>query len=187
MKKGLTLLVCVAVLSTSLIARENHHKTYGRGDKIVSSPESVIELTKEQEDSLNFMYQEEKVARDVYRVLGDKWKIRIFKNIQKSEQRHMKAIKSLLEKYNLPIPVIEDETGVFDNEDLQALYEGLVDRGLSSKEEALRVGILIEETDIADLEERIVDAPNKIKRVFSRLLKGSQNHLRAFNRVLDKL
>jgi hypothetical protein len=188
MKKCLTLLVCVGLLSTSLMARGHHrHHNHNKGNSVAQTQQAVVELTKEQEEALLFMYQEEKVARDVYTVLGKKWKLRVFKNIQRSEQRHMDAIRSLLEKYDLPIPAIDDEIGSFDNEDLQALYNQLVDLGLVSKEEALKVGVTVEETDIADLEERMQNAPDDVKKVFSHLLRASQNHLRAFNRNLDRL
>jgi hypothetical protein len=133
------------------------------------------------------MYQEEKVARDAYTVLSEKWGSRVFSNIKKSEQRHMDAIKRLLERHNIPIPAIEDETGVFENEDLQNLYNQLMEQGLSSEEEALKVGVAIEETDIADLEERMVGAPDEVVKVFKNLLRGSQNHLRAFNRTLERM
>ncbi len=143
-------------------------------------------LTSTQQADLIFMYQEEKVARDVYNVLGEQWSSRTFANIQKSEQRHMDAIKNLLKKYNLPVPVIEDLEGVFENEELQALYDELVEQGGRSLTDALSVGVLVEETDIADLESRMVDAPKDIVDVYSKLLKGSNNHLLAFNRVLDR-
>jgi len=144
-------------------------------------------LTQAQKDDLVFMYQEEKVARDAYMTLGDIYNQKVFTNIQKSEQRHMDKVKGLLEAYDIPVPVIEDTVGVFENEDLQALYDALVAQGEESLEEALKVGVAIEETDIADLEEREVDAPDDVVKVFDSLLKGSHNHLNAFNRQLDKL
>jgi len=148
---------------------------------------TTTELTKAQKDDLVFMYQEEKVARDAYMTLGDIYNQKVFTNIQKSEQRHMDKVKGLLEAYDIPVPVIEDTVGVFENEDLQALYDALVAQGEESLEEALKVGVAIEETDIADLEEREVDAPDDVVKVFDSLLKGSHNHLNAFNRQLDKL
>ena len=187
-KRGLIALVCVGLLSTSLVAKGHHRHHSKRANATQNTSVNVkAELTKEQESALVFMYQEEKVARDVYKSLNSKWKLKVFKNIQKSEQRHMDAIKNLLEKYNIPVPVIEDEVGVFENDDLQDLYNQLLEQGLESKEEALRVGVLVEETDIADLEERMVNAPSDIVKVFSKLLRGSQNHLRAFNRTLDRV
>jgi hypothetical protein len=145
----------------------------------------VANLTEEQKEDLLFMYQEEKVARDAYITLGNLWGERVFLNIQKAEQKHMDAIRSLLEKYALPIPVTDDTIGVFENEELQVLYDELVEMGSVSSEDALNVGVLIEETDIADLEEKIVGAPDDIVAVYSNLLQGSYNHLDAFTRALS--
>jgi len=144
-------------------------------------------LTQTQKDDLVFMYQEEKVARDVYTALDDVYHQKVFANITKAEQKHMDQVKGLLESYGIPVPVIEDTQGVFENEELQSLYDALVVQGEQSQEEAYKVGVLIEETDIADLEERMMDAPDDVVKVFGHLLKGSENHLRAFNRQLDKV
>jgi len=148
---------------------------------------TTTELTKAQKDDLVFMYQEEKVARDAYATLGDKWGEAIFTNIESSEQSHMDAVKGLLEAYDIPVPVIEDSEGVFENEELQALYDALVAKGEKSLEDAYEVGVAIEETDIVDLEEKMVDAPDDVVKVFQNLLDGSNSHLAAFNRVLDAL
>jgi len=57
--------------------------------------------------------------------------------------------------------------------------------GSVSIEDALKVGALIEETDIRDLKERLEQTDNEdVKLVFQNLLCGSENHLRAFIRLL---
>ena len=54
-------------------------------------------------------------------------------------------------------------------------------QGSQSVAEALKVGAAIEEIDILDLEERLAETGNAaIERVYSNLLAGSKNHLRAF-------
>ncbi|MEA3384513.1 MAG: DUF2202 domain-containing protein [Campylobacterota bacterium] len=140
------------------------------------------ELTQEDKDGLIFMYQEEKVARDVYLAMYDIWNIRIFSNIASAEQTHMDSVKAILEKYELEVPVLSDTRGVFDLEELQELYNTLIVMGKVSSNEALKVGVLVEETDIADLIERMEDAPDDIKTVYQSLLNGSYNHLNAFNK-----
>ncbi|MCD6596430.1 MAG: DUF2202 domain-containing protein [Bacteroidales bacterium] len=143
-------------------------------------------LSEEETAGLIFMREEEKLARDVYIYLYDLYSLPIFNNIPKSEQRHMDAIKVLLDKYKLEDPVAEDVPGTFKNQDLQALYDQLIEAGKASRVEALKVGALIEETDILDLQEQIDDKiDNKdITQVYTSLLNGSYNHLKAFTRVL---
>jgi hypothetical protein len=52
-------------------------------------------------------------------------------------------------------------------------------------QDGLKVGLKIEEMDIADLRVAIQQTKNQdIKRVLENLLRGSHNHLRAFSRQL---
>ncbi len=130
---------------------------------------------------LIFMREEEKLARDVYSVLFDKWGVQIFSNIAQSEQTHTEAVKTILTKYNIADPVLDDTVGVFKNSDLQTLYDDLTTRGLVSLENGLTVGAIIEDLDISDLQKQIAQTDNDdIKLVYENLMRGSRNHLRSF-------
>ncbi len=146
----------------------------------------VEPLSEEETAGLTFMREEEKLARDVYIYLYDIYTLPIFNNIPKSEQRHMDAIKVLLDKYKLEDPVANDVPGTFKNQDLQELYDQLIEAGKVNRVEALKVGALIEETDILDLEEQINEKIDNqdITKVYTSLLNGSYHHLKAFTRVL---
>lgn len=142
-------------------------------------------LTQEEIDGLLWMREEEKLARDVYLTLYETYGLQIFQNIANSEQMHMDAVLSLLEKYGIEDPAV-DEVGIFTNPELQALYDQLIAMGSRSIEDALKVGALIEETDIKDLEEWITKTDNAdIIQVYENLMAGSENHLRAFTTVLQ--
>jgi hypothetical protein len=139
-----------------------------------------------EKDALIFMREEEKLARDVYKAMEAKWNVQVFSNISKAEQRHMDAIGCLLDRYNIPDPVGQKPAGVFQNDQLQQLYNTLVAQGNQSKKDALLVGATIEDLDIADLMQRMEKVDNTdIKAVFGELMKGSRNHLRAFVRNLE--
>ena len=101
----------------------------------------TVGLTSAEEYWLTYMREEEKVARDVYIVLYDQWQSRIFKNISLSEQTHMDAIKTLLDKYGIADPAAGKEVGEFTNPDLQAMYDELIDAGSVSLVDALEVGV----------------------------------------------
>ena len=144
-------------------------------------------LSAEEIDSLIFMREEEKLARDVYLALYDLWGLNIFNNIAKSEQTHMDAVLRLLEMFDIPDPADTSPAGVFENADLQDLYDDLVELGSQSLGDALKVGAAIEEIDILDLDEYLEIAQNSdIREVFTNLRKGSENHLRAFTSTLEK-
>jgi hypothetical protein len=132
------------------------------------------------------MREEEKLARDVYQALGEKWNVPVFKNIAVSENRHTEAVKALLSAHGVVDPVSDDTRGVFQNQDLAKLYTDLVARGQSSIAEAYRVGAYIEDLDIADLEKEMKTVTHEdIRVVYEHLQNGSENHLRAFNRNIE--
>jgi hypothetical protein len=147
----------------------------------------VEPLTAEEEASLLFMREEEKLARDVYVYLYGTWGDPIFVNIADSEQQHTDAVLGLLEKYNLPDPAAGKAEGEFNNLNLLGLYDLLTAQGEASLIDALIVGAQIEELDISDLNAQLLFIDNAdIIMVYENLLKGSRNHLRAFtSRLID--
>lgn len=143
------------------------------------------QLTQDEIDGLLFTREEEKLARDVYQTLGARWQLSIFSNIAASEQQHMDAVKVLLDRYNLKDPVGTNAVGVFSNAQLQQWYNELIAKGNTSLSAALRVGGEIEERDILDIQQLINQSTKAdLDRVYGNLLRGSQNHLRAFVNTL---
>lgn len=170
----------------------------GGGDTAVSVPEPLPgsesapvllpALSAEEIAGLYYMREEEKLAHDVYLALFDRWDAQVFDNIAQSETQHTEAVRSLILAHGLEDPAATTAPGVFVNADLQALYNQLVDMGQRSLVDALKVGCLVEETDIRDIEKRkalVIDEPD-IVQVYDNLLCGSRNHLRAFNSQLVK-
>lgn len=169
--------------------RDTHrieHVARMRAD-IVRSPRE--QLTAAEREGLLLMREEEKIARDVYIALGKRWgNIRPFQNISGSEQAHMDAILALLQHYGLPDPAAGLALGKFHNPELQRLHDYLVAQGLRSQEEAIRVGLLIEELDIDDLQKAAQQTDKAaILGVYAELERGSRNHLRAFYRWKERL
>ncbi len=139
------------------------------------------ELTDAEITGLIYMREEEKLAHDVYLALYDLWGLSLFQNIAGSEHTHTNAVKQLLDTFNIPDPADTSPAGAFTNPDLQALYDDLIAIGKKSLGDALKVGAAIEEIDILDLEESLLEVQNpNIQRVYENLLRGSENHLRAF-------
>ena len=142
-------------------------------------------LTQADAENILYIKQEEKVARDAYQTLHAMWGHVTFANIALSEQRHMDAMDGLIARYNLN-DTTPEAVGEFTIPELQTLYDNLIIMGSQSLEDALRVGVLIEETDIADLQEAInATRERPIKRVLGNLLNGSYNHLDAFTSWLQ--
>lgn len=147
---------------------------------------SAARLTPAEIETLLFVREEEKLARDVYLTLYNQWNLKVFQNIaQRSEQQHLDVMGKLVQTYNLVDPVVSDAIGAFTNPQLLALYQDLTMKGKFSNSEALKVGGFIEEFDIQDLQDAINEAraasnPQDIITAYTNLMCGSRNHLRGF-------
>lgn len=154
---------------------------------VVVPASSATALTPGETADLQYMREEEKLARDVYQALAAKWPTAtVFQRIAQSEQRHMDAVKVVLDRYGIADPAAGKGPGEFTNPELQKLYAQLVADGSRSLTDALAVGVAIEEADIADLEQALAETGNAdLERLFGNLLRGSQNHLQAFTSHTD--
>ena len=149
-----------------------------------STTPATTPLSATEKESLLYLREEEKLARDVYNAFYDRYGLRVFSNIAASEQAHMDAVLTLLNRYGLADPAAA-APGVFHNDDLQALYDDLIDQGSQSLTAALQAAVLIEQTDIADLQDGLaLTSHADLRTVYTNLLRASQNHLRAFSRQL---
>jgi len=148
---------------------------------------SMGNLSDIERDGLISMREEEKLARDVYRTLYDKWGVQIFQNISYAENRHSLAVKALLDRYEVVDPVQSDATGEFTIPEMQKLYDELTAQGSVSVLDALKVGATVEDLDIKDLHKWIEGTDNEdTKMVYENLIRGSRNHMRSFNKQITK-
>lgn len=136
------------------------------------------------EANLAYLIEEEKLAHDVYTVLGEMWGSKTMSNIVNSENSHESQVAAVLDVYGFADPR-SSEVGVFVNPELQALFDTLIAQGSASETAAMEVGVIIEETDIADLDEMmaVTTEPDALAMMAS-LRAGSENHLAAFLRQL---
>lgn len=139
------------------------------------------ELSSDEITTLFYMREEEKLARDVYQYLHGRWGTPVFANIAEAEETHTGQVAEVIARLGLADPVADDSPGVFQDEQLSALYQQLTQAGSAGELEALMVGGLIEETDTMDLQAAI-DATDEavLQQLYANLMMGSRNHLRAF-------
>lgn len=190
-----TILVSIILATSSLlIACDNNTEQFepiaGEESAVLSETlkaqilSDTATLLPEEVEGLMLMQEEEKMAHDVYSSFYDKFGLRVFANIANSESKHMEAVLWLINSYKLTDPA-SNELGVFENADIQNLYNKFIAEGVNEVE-ALKIGAFIEEYDIADLEKLISETGNMyIVRVYTNLLNGSKNHLRAFVKNLS--
>ncbi|MDC7231453.1 MAG: DUF2202 domain-containing protein [Sphaerochaetaceae bacterium] len=151
----------------------------------LSQTEEMVETT--GSEGLLYMAEEEKLARDVYLALYDMWGSRVFLNIANAEQQHMDAVSAIMNDKEIANPASTLVIGVFHNTEIAELYESLVAQGSTSIEEAFLVGAIIEDLDIYDLQRFIEASEDEVEIwVYNNLLRGSESHMRAFVRQLDR-
>ncbi len=190
-RTGLMIGALILVASASSLEAQDQVATRGgrscqralvdRFDLLVSE-----ELRDAEVADILFLKEEEKLARDVYLTLSLDYDLPVFVNIARAEQRHMRLVDLLIERYQLADPVVDDTIGRFSDADLAALYADLVARGRKSLLEALWVGATIEDLDLADLYSLLDDTDNlDVALIAHNLAAGSRNHLREFVRNLE--
>lgn len=146
----------------------------------------VLELTAVEQQDLSYLREEEKLARDVYLYNKELYGLNIFGNISSSEQTHMDKVLELLELAGLEDPMKSNSIGEFNNAELAVLYTELTEQSSVSIVEALKVGALIEDLDIDDIERMITHTSNEtVLTLYANLVCGSKNHIRSYTRNLE--
>lgn len=140
-------------------------------------------LTEQQISQLTYIIQEEKLAYDVYKEMYETRWNRKFANILNSEDNHQDRVAVILKAYNIDYQ-LSDQRGVYDDPTLTQLYSDLIAQWSQSLDQAMQVGITMEQKDIADIQDMIPWFANypDISSMLQALLSGSQNHLAAFQK-----
>jgi hypothetical protein len=174
-------LAAVVALATTL------DRQTGPTEQLPSTAATLNATDVELVAALTYLVEEEKLAHDIY-VLGESlYGTRVFSNIARSEVQHQESVRALLTTYGVTDPSANEPPGIFSDPALQALYDSLAARMTKSSAEAMQVGILIEQTDIADLEKALADQPpSDVATVLTRLKAASENHLQAFLRAASR-
>ena len=175
----------------------------GCGGSSGDSTTEPTELTKDQKYALAYMWNEEKLAKDIYLALNDLTPHRTLYQIGSgAEVQHESVVEDLVMRYDINITNLKDYTVNYSEEELRALgpgqyavpevqklYNALYAKGSQSLQDALEVGCMVEVTDVNDLNEYIAIAADKedLVKTFTNLRSGSYNHYWAFDRALKNI
>jgi hypothetical protein len=167
-----------------------HNVAFGEGILVLEggeeTPVTAAALSQREMNGILFIWEEEKVARDLYRSLYNESNLSIFVDLARSEQNHMDMALALMDKYGLQAPV-SDEHGLFSNQTLIGYYDELLAKGRQSPQDALEAAAAFEEISIVDLEKEIAAAEAEdVRVVYEGLLAGSRKHLRSYVRDLQE-
>lgn len=137
------------------------------------APVSALEASDaELEKMFTVLINDEYKAQAEYEALIDEFgSVNPFARIVKAEARHIDALETLFDAYDFDIPE--------DNGEKYAVVP-------NSLEEAYAIGVEAEVANIKLYEDYLkLDLPEDVKRVFTNLMKASENHLRAFENAVD--
>lgn len=148
--------------------------------------DSTADLTADEIEFVYAVREDEKVARDLYTAFFEKYSLKTFSNISRSEANHMRAVEILLEYYEIDFPAA-GEYGVFEDSARQAIYDSLLAKGNTALE-GFRVMAQLEEENIVSYRNVLSDITNpNIKIVIENLGKASENHFKAAIRQITAL
>jgi len=187
--------------------KENEHTSSDNSseshEKLDVTTMSYSELNDDIKYTLAYMWNEERLAYDIYNALGAlNSDTKVFTNIaQRSEIKHISLVEDLVKKYDLNITNLVDYKENYSLAELQAfapgeysigaiqdLYDTLFSKGEVSKQAALEVGCMVEVVDVDDLDKDIIIAQEAnatdVVSVFEVLRSGSYSHYWAFNQNL---
>ena len=152
-----------------------------------SAQQAEVPFSGDQVQKLLTMLEEEKLAGDLYDAFAAQTGLEIFTRIGESEDRHASALLRMAEAADLDVDAITGlPGGTYVNPELQQLYDTLLEQGSQGAAEALQVGVVVEQTDIADLQAAMIGLEGtSLGETYSRLLQGSMQHLEAFSSWLD--
>jgi hypothetical protein len=193
--------------------KKNSSSSTHTGDFDINSYAITSNLTQDIKDALAYMGNEERLAYDVYTNLynyhkdNNSLEIKQLTNIAtKSEIKHIGIVKELVKRYTLGSSDLTNvdsgaadynvtfenmPSGVYDISAIQDLYNTLYNMGQASQEMALKVGCMVEVTDINDLDNYILKAVNSnatdVLEAFKVLRDGSYNHYWSFDEGLKSL
>lgn len=206
--KSLLIILCFLVFQSPIAGAAGGKFSLGTGGG-TGMRQQTAELDFNEATHLQFMREEEKLARDVYTMLGMMYpNSAVFGRIDDSEQVHTDKVRQTLEGYGVQDPNTNDNLGIFTGEDygeyFTAKYDALISQAASSELNALYVGALIEELDMLDIQrcpEVILEQDNGIEsetecglgytdqsdlqNLYESLIRGSKNHLRGYVRAIE--
>lgn len=142
------------------------------------------EFTANEKTALLQIFEQEKLARDVYAELGEKFGINLLKNISISKQKQMSVLMDLM-VLNQMSPIFEDARGVYNDQELSELYTNITAEGSLSLNNAFRACAKVEDKNIFDLEKAISETTkNKLITLYSKISCNAGNDLRAGIKML---
>ncbi|HWA06428.1 MAG TPA: DUF2202 domain-containing protein [Ignavibacteria bacterium] len=126
------------------------------------------------------LYQEEKLAYDLYGEFYERWSLGVFNKVQQREAKHVWCVERIMDNYGFDYNT-NTSAGSYPDRDIQKIYDDLTVKGCISDLAALEAAAYIKEKHISQLRERIrYQEDEYIVKVIFLMESAAQSHLRAF-------
>lgn len=126
------------------------------------------------------LYQEEKLAYDLYGEFYERWSLNVFNSVQQREAKHVWCVERIMDNYGFD-HVSNSKAGSYPDREIQKIYDDLSVKGCISDLAALEAAAYIKEKHISQLRERIrYQEDEYIVKVIFLMESAAQSHLRAF-------
>jgi len=142
------------------------------------------------QSSLSYMYDEERLAKEIYLAIYNRQPVKQLTNIaSNAEGKHIDAVRDLAQRYGVATPY--QQAGRYQSHHIQDLYNKLYAKGIRSQKDALEVGCIVEVVDVNDLNKFMNEAQRAnaqdVLETYDYLRKGSYNHYWAFDKGLKQM
>jgi len=167
MRKLLAAMMLTAVAVSASAQAQTNDNRFGASGALQDAGYTLEEM-------LEYALQDEFLARAEYSAIIDAWSVdRPFSNIMRSEEQHIAALTPLFEQHGIEMP-----------EDTAGQHIVMPD----SLTQAFSIGVEAEIKNIAMYEAFLSqnNLPDDVRWVFEALMRGSENHLRAFEQGLER-
>jgi hypothetical protein len=126
------------------------------------------------------LYNEERMAYDLYGEFYERWSLSVFNKVQEREAKHVWCVERIMDNYGFTYKA-GTISGSYPDKEIQKIYDELTVKGCISDLAALEAAAYIKEKHISQLRERIrYQEDEYIVKVIFLIESAAQSHLRAF-------
>ena len=144
-------------------------------------------LNKLQIEKLLYLYEKEKMIRDILILISHKYNYQFIPYIASLTQIHLSVLNKFFIKYHIPIPSNENLIGKFNNKEIQKDYFSLLNKSLKNKKIAAKLSVSFM-TDLVFLYRRDIHGmPMDIKRMLLTLNAFNKKILYRFKKGLRNI
>ena len=193
--------IVLILLAYNFLFSFDYYKTYNLSNfknfKIYKPNDSYLtenlnlpkgHLTQNQIDSLIYIYQKEKMIRDMLLILNQKYRYRFMPYISMLTQKHLTILDLFFKKYSIAKPKYEFVVGLYENQEIQNEYSSLLKKSIESKVTAGNLSVKFM-TELIEKYNKIISTrpPRDLKRELLKLNAFNKKVLRKFKKGLRNI